>query len=209
MRTRNRRAAAVREVISFWSIIVVVSLVLAALAFLAGKYWIGGLMANSNAGNPAPKITVRTPEELEAAKAGNAENTEPPEKAVVKMEQREPNEGERSEIEQNHPQDGAGLHATEGADAPDASTGGDTQPIAGDGEGRYKLVAGAYRSEANAQKQIDDLAAKGYAATMVPVKREGTTYHRVIVGSYDDREQANRVRDEIAIAGVKVTVSSR
>ncbi|MGE5530734.1 MAG: SPOR domain-containing protein [Bacteroidota bacterium] len=209
MRTRNRRAAAMREVVSFWSIIIVASLFLAALAFLAGKYWIGGLMAKSDAGNPAPKVIVRTPEELEAAKAGNPENTEPPEKAVVKMEQREPNEGERSEIEQNHPQDGAGLNATGGTQSPDVSTGADTQPMAGDGEGRFKLVAGAYRSEENAQKQIDDLAAKGYAATMVPVKREGTTYHRVIVGSYDDREQANRVRDELASAGVKVTVSSR
>jgi septal ring-binding cell division protein DamX len=209
MRTRNRRAAAMREVISFWSIIIVASLFLAMLAFFAGKYWIGGLIARGEAGSPAPKISVRTPEDLEAARAGNAANSEPPEKAVVKIEQREPNEGERSEIEQNHPQDGAGLNATAGSDSPDASTGTDTQPLASDGEGKYKLVAGAYRSEENVQKQIEALAAKGYAATSVPVEREGTTYHRVIVGSYEDREQANRVRDELAAAGVQATVSSR
>lgn len=209
MRTRNRRAAAVREVISFWSIIIVASLFLATLAFFAGKYWIGGLMARNENGNPAPKIIVRTPEDLEAARAGDLENAEPPEKAAVKMEQREPNEGERSEIEQNYPQDGAGLNATKDASSVDASTGTDTKPIVSDGEGKFKLVAGAYRSEANAQKQIDALAGKGYAATVVPVKREGTMYHRVIVGSYEDREQANRVRDELAAAGVQATVSSR
>lgn len=200
MRSRTRRTTQFRDVMSFWSLIIVVSIVLAALAFAAGKYWVGGLIAQQPAAS-APRLDVKTPG---SSAGGEQGKTEPPPQAVVKMEQRAPTDAERSEIEQNNPQDGATLHGAGASDTPDASKGGDAQPMGA--EGKFQVVAGSYRSEENAQRQVDELAAKGFSATVVDLDRDGAIYHRVVVGSFDTQDEAQPLLDQVTAAGVKANI---
>lgn len=199
MRSRSLRNTQPRDIVTFWSLILVVSVILAGIAFVAGKYWVGGLIAKQPVA-AAPRVSVNAPD----AAAGEQSENEAPPKAVVKLEQRAPTDAERSEIEQNNPQDGATLHGATGADTPDASTGTDAQPIAGDG--KLQVVAGSYRSEDNAQRQVDELAAKGFSATIVKLNRDGGLYNRVVVGAFDTQEEAQRLLDEVTAAGVKANI---
>lgn len=54
--------------------------------------------------------------------------------------------------------------------------------------GKYHIVAGAYRIEANADKKISQLAAKGFAAKKIGKNRYGL--HQVIYNSFEDRREA-------------------
>lgn len=201
MRSRKRRTTQAREIISFWSLILAVSIVCAGLAFLAGKYWVGGLIAK-NPATTAPRVSVKAPSDAAAEPTGQSE---PPPKAVVKMEQRAPTDAERSEVEQKYPQDGASLHGATGTDTPDASTGSDTQPIEGDA-GSYQVVAGSYKNEANAQRQVDELSSKGFAATIVELNRDGGVYHRVVVGTFDTRDDAQPLLKQVTDAGISANI---
>lgn len=201
MRSRTRRTTKFRDVANFWGLVVGVSILLAILGFAAGKYWVGGLMAKQPAAT-TPRVTVKTPD---GGAAGEKGESEPPPQAVVKMEQRAPTDAERSEIEQNHPQDGATLHKATGVDTPDASTGGDTRTVAS-ADGKLQVVAGSYKDPANAQRQLEELASKGFSATIIDLNRDGGTYHRVVVGSFDSQDEAQRLLDEVTAAGVKANI---
>lgn len=209
MSSKTRRPNSIRDIATFWGLVVVASVIMAALAFAAGKYWVGGLIAH---GTPtAPQVEVKTPEQTVVPKAEGEEGmTEPPPKAVVKMEQRQPTDAERGEIEQKHPQDGAGLHGATGADTPDTSTGSDSKPLDGsDSSGLYSVKAGSYVDPDNAQRHSDELTAKGYSTEVVTVEVKGKTYHRVMVGPYMDQAEAERVRDELSAAGYEASVKTR
>jgi len=206
MSARNPRLSSIREIAGFWGLVVVVSLVMAAMAFAAGKYWVGGLIAG---GTPAtPRIEVKSPDQAVAPPADGEEGmTEPPPKALVKSEQRQPTEAEKGELEQKYPQDGAALPGEGGADA---SKGGDSKALDGsDGTGSYTVKAGSYLDPDNAQRHADELAAKGYATEIVSIEVKGKTYHRVVVGPYTDQSEAERVRDELNAAGYEASVKSR
>lgn len=214
MRGTQRRSGGIREIITFWSIVLCASVLLCGLAFLGGKYWIGGLMAKSNAQSGLPRVSVQTPEPTDPD-ANNPDQTEPPPSAVVKLQQRAPTDAERTEIEQTHPQDGAGLNQAGQGDESDASTGSDDKPLnggdsdKGDDEAvRYRVVAGSYANRENAQREFDDLTARGYSPTIKRVERNGKTYHRVTVASFRDRQEAERVRDELTAAGKEATVTT-
>ncbi|OAB80191.1 HU domain-containing protein [Cochleicola gelatinilyticus] len=56
--------------------------------------------------------------------------------------------------------------------------------------GSYHIVAGAYRIEANAEKKIRQLAAKGFSAKKIGKNRYGL--HQVVYNSYEDRREALR-----------------
>ena len=54
--------------------------------------------------------------------------------------------------------------------------------------GKYHIVAGAYRIEANAQKKIDQLSAKGFTPKAIGINKYGL--HQVIYSSHEDRLEA-------------------
>lgn len=56
--------------------------------------------------------------------------------------------------------------------------------------GNYHIVAGAYRVEANSNKKIKQLRAKGYKARAIGANRYGL--HEVVYASFDNREDAQR-----------------
>ncbi|MEN8886442.1 MAG: SPOR domain-containing protein [Winogradskyella sp.] len=56
--------------------------------------------------------------------------------------------------------------------------------------GNYHIVAGAYRVEANSNKKIKQLRAKGYKARTIGANRYGL--HEVVYASFDNREDAQR-----------------
>lgn len=54
--------------------------------------------------------------------------------------------------------------------------------------GKYHIVAGAFRVEANAQKKISQLAQKGYTARLIGKNKYGL--HQVVYNTYSDRLEA-------------------
>lgn len=54
--------------------------------------------------------------------------------------------------------------------------------------GNYHIVAGAFRIEANSDKKVEQLKAKGYKARKIGVNRYGL--HEVVYASYSDRVEA-------------------
>jgi cell division protein FtsN len=214
MRSRMRRTNRIRDILIFWSLVTVSAGLLACGGFMAGKHWVGGLIAREKAdGGTTPKIVVQTPDQDSGpGVATDVEMTEPPPKPVVKLQQRDPSEAERSEIEQRYPQDGASLNRA-GSDSPgDASTGSDEKPI-GDGVADrirgYTVVAGSFTDPTNAERELSDLLGRGLSPFIVKVVRDGQAFHRVTLGPYPDRAAAARVRDELQTAGKVATISSR
>lgn len=222
MKRRIHRNTRVGEIVAFWAIILFCSVILAGLGFIAGKYWMGGLMSRNQASQTGPKTLVQSPDDepQEEAEQG-LKRVQPPSEAVVKMKQRAATDAEKSEIEQAYPQDAADLNRREGRDQADDSTGADDKPVtnpapaapkaesAGGSAGRYSVVAGSFLDAANARREVEALAARGHQARVDEVERDGQTFHRVIVGSYDDRSEAEGVRDELRKSGKPATISSR
>lgn len=212
MRSRMRRATRTRDIVIFWTLVLASALILAGLAFLAGKYWVGGLLANSDSSQKAPTVAVKTPDELQEEDLKNQQLTEPPNKASVKMQERAPSEGEKSEIEQTYPQDGADLNKTGAGAGNDSSTGSDNKPLPGegksDGSKRFIVSAGSFSTAANADREMSDLLDRGYSPFIVKVEKDGKTYHRVSIGPYATREEAERVRDDLSAAGKAATVTT-
>lgn len=214
MRRRIRRPTGLIEIAGFWAMIIVISAVLAVLGFLAGKYWVGGLMARSKSAQTGPQVVLKPtePGSEDSSGDGAPPRVEPPSRAVVKLQQRAPTDAERNEIEQMYPQDAADLHEKGGAEKGDDSTGSDTKPLGADGAGdgqRYAVVTGSYRQLANARREVERLADQGFEATIEKTTREGETYHRVVAGVYRDRVEAEATREQLAAAGHEASLSTR
>jgi len=217
MRRRLHRTTRLGDIALFWSLTVLCALILSVLAFAAGKYWVGGLMTRSASTQTAPQVVVKTPQENQADNTPDAnqgpERVEPPSQAVVKMQPRAPTDAERNEIEQQYPQDAAGLHKAGGQDQGDASTGADDKPLgdqsAGGASGRYAVTAGSFADAANAQRVVEELKNEGYDPHIVKITRNGRTLQRVIAGRYDDRAKAEEVCDQLNSEGREATVSTR
>jgi len=71
----------------------------------------------------------------------------------------------------------------------------DTPPPAEEaGDSTYKVQAGLYISEDNAQDMAQDLQDNGYDATVVQVENDdGKTYYRVQAGAFNDKDNAENV----------------
>lgn len=71
----------------------------------------------------------------------------------------------------------------------------------------FVLQAGYFGSEANAQKCITDMRAKGCGAYVIKTNiKDGVTYYRVISTSFASEVEANTKMSEATKAGAKVTV---
>jgi cell division protein FtsN len=216
MRSRIRHSSRFGEVVTFWAIIVACSLLLSALSFVAAKYWVGGLMARSKTAQSGPQLVLKTPDDApdDEVTDGEGERVDPPSQAVVKMQQRAPTDGEKSEVEQQFPQDAADLHKAGDQDATDDSTGGDDKPLddtaaSGSAGQQYSVVASSFRDEANARRAASELEGRGYSPRLVEVVRDGQTFHRVVVASFADRAEAEKMRDRLKSEGTAATVMTR
>jgi len=89
---------------------------------------------------------------------------------------------ERIELNDNSP----------AADVPEVNTPVET------GDGVYKIQAGLYLSEDNAQQQAEDLSTDGYDATVVKVENPGgETYYRVQAGAFSNPDNAENMADDL------------
>lgn len=229
MRSRTRRSTTGRDLAVWWGMVLLVSAILCAAGFAAGKYWVGGLLKRGEVDTGAPRIVVETEEgENRAGQGSDPGAKAPPEDAQVNLSERAPSEAEREEIEQRHPQDGAQLSADEDtANKPDESVGSDTKPLpaaetkpdtggsttpaaAGGGEGgSFRVVTGSFSDPANAQRELDSLAAKGFNPRIVKINRDGKVFHRVVVGSFDSRQGAEQLRDKLKQEGTSAAITSQ
>jgi DedD protein len=214
MKRRLNRTTRLRDIITFWALIAVCAVILFVLTFMAGKYWVGGLMARSHSTQTTPQVVLNTPGEGDDAKGPDGEQgperVEPPSNAVVKVQQRAPTDAEKNEIEQQYPQDAAGLHQAGGKDPDDESTGADDKPLGdaegADSQGRYLVAAGAYADPVNAQRVLDTLRNLGYSAHLVEIERKGQTLQRVVAGRYAERARAEEVQAQLQSQGQEATV---
>jgi cell division protein FtsN len=219
MRSRMHRSSRIGEIVTFWAIIAVCSLLLSGLTFVAAKYWVGGLMARSKTAQSGPQLVLKTPDEQPDEQSDTqSERVDPPSQAVVKVQQRAPTDAEKSEIEQAYPQDAAALQAGGDQSKADDSTGSDEKPVdganatdaaKGGSDGGYSVVASSYRDEANARREAASLEGRGYKARIVAVTRDGQTFHRVVVGNFDNRADAEKMRDRLKDEGTTAAVVSR
>jgi cell division septation protein DedD len=213
--------------------VLLVSVVLCAAGFAAGKYWVGGLLKRGEVDTGAPRIVVETEEgENRAGQGSDPAAKAPPEDAQVSLSERAASEAEREDIEQRHPQDGAQLSAEEdAANKPDESVGSDTKPLpaaetkpekkdtpggaaapaaTGGGEGgSFRVVTGSFSDSANAQRELDSLAAKGFNPRIVKINRDGKVFHRVVVGTFDTRQGAEQLRDKLKQEGTSAAITSQ
>jgi len=67
-------------------------------------------------------------------------------------------------------------------------------------KGALRIQAGAYSSQANAQRAVSQLASVG-PATIEPMQREGGTLYRVVMPAPADEAEAYAVRDKVAGIG--------
>ena len=218
MSRSTRRANGPAQILSYWAIVVIVSVVLGGGAFAVGKYLVGGMVKGSNTDAGAPKVVAQAPEGEAPAETA----TPPPAKAEVKVTPRPATEAERNDLELTQPQDGAQLNQDAGTStAPDSSVGDDSKPVtssddeeaappatatAGKG-GAYTVVAGSFADAANADREVSRLMGQGYTAYIVKVKRDGKTFHRVCVGSFAEAKAAQRLRDKLREDGTEASIA--
>lgn len=217
----TRRGNGPAQILSYWAIVVVVSLLLGGGAFAVGKYYIGSMVKGSNVDAGAPKVIAQT---TDGHTVGESEGPAP-EKAEVRVTQRAATDAERTDLEVSQPQDGAEQNQeTNTASAPDTSVGDDKQPVTDTGSqadeaqtaakpdhtgsgGAYSVVAGSFADPANADKEVSRLMGQGYTPYVVKVKRDGKTFHRVCVGSFADAKAAQRLRDKLREAGTEASIA--
>jgi hypothetical protein len=71
----------------------------------------------------------------------------------------------------------------------------------------YVLQAGYFGSEANAQKLVNDLIAKGYEKYMIKTTvQNGTTFYRVVSPGYTTEAEAAQVVEALSGSGIKATI---
>jgi cell division septation protein DedD len=82
-----------------------------------------------------------------------------------------------------------------------------TPPAAGPVGPHYTVQVGVFVEADNAESLRDDLANRGYHASVKTADSEGTKTHRVRVGSYLTREEAERASREMASQGYQVIIT--
>ena len=71
----------------------------------------------------------------------------------------------------------------------------------------YVIQAGYFGSEANAQKMLGDLKAKGFSSFEInEEQKEGATFYRIISKKYAEEAAANVEQQKMNAAGIKVSV---
>lgn len=79
-------------------------------------------------------------------------------------------------------------------------------PPAGDGDQRFVLQAGSFRSAADADQMKAQLALLGAVANVQTVNVDGETWHRVRVGPVQGARAADQLRRQLQDNGIDVLV---
>ncbi|WLR49496.1 SPOR domain-containing protein [Halobacillus litoralis] len=66
----------------------------------------------------------------------------------------------------------------------------------------YRVIAGSFRNRANAQQQIETLAAQGFTGIIVPTTISGSTYYRVQTGAFSNEENAKEQVERLKRIGI-------
>lgn len=71
----------------------------------------------------------------------------------------------------------------------------------------FVLQAGYFGSEANAQKLVNELTAKGYEKYLIKTAlQNGTTYYRVVSPGFSSEAEAAKVVEALSGSGIKATI---
>ncbi len=188
--------------VSFWLIVGLICVVGGALAYQAGRYWVTDLISDVQVDTGQIQLPSQGTEG--SPPAGRASH-EAPGTAEVTVEEREPTEAEKREIElrtlereaaRQEPQDGAELNER-------------IAVAAVEDEGDWMVVAGSFLQKANADRAADKLSRKGYAPFITEFEKDGLKYRRVTVAIFRDREEAGELVSRLAEEGITATVVKR
>jgi len=203
----------IMEGLRFWAVVMVICAVVGLAFYAIGRRYVGSHLHEMKVQQGAPEITPMDDSNTQAAQ----QSAEPPEKAVVTMQEREPTPRERREAEQElsneGPQDGAELHSAEAA-APGnqttASSHGEESPEGGAGSaaGEFVVSAGSFANSENASDLVTRLAGMGYHPYVTHIDRDGVSYSRVNVASFQSRDEANKLADKLRSSGLDARVYS-
>ncbi|HKP79613.1 MAG TPA: SPOR domain-containing protein, partial [Phenylobacterium sp.] len=92
------------------------------------------------------------------------------------------------------------ITGSEISSTPIAGQGVTATPSAATLGGGLRIQAGAFSSQANAQRAVDQLSAAGMAS-IEPLQREGVTLYRVVMPAPADEAAAYALRDRVAQIG--------
>ena len=206
--------------LKFWTVVAILCAIVGTAAFYFGRDYVGEHLHEMEVHQRAPEIKPQTGPPTLAEDEDTSTN--PPVQPVVTVQEREPTSREerkaRRELEE--PQDGAELNAARAAEqeqddtaaesGTDAAGDEETQAEEADsgGEDGYVVVAGSFADEANAEKQVQRLADRGYQPFITTQEKNGITYRRVNVGMFASREEADGVREKLTSQGFDAAVWS-
>ncbi len=196
------------ESLRFWAIVTVICGIVFFAAYIFGKDWLGTRLREMEIRQGAPEISPDV--SLQQPTGGEDAHPEPPEKAVVVIEEREPSARERREVEREieaqQPQDGAQLHKAEEkarSEKPQEES-APQEPSASPvpaGTGGYVVTAGSFADEGNARRVLAGLAQQGYQPFLTTVQSEGMTFQRVNVVVCRTRAEAVKIQNTLKAQG--------
>jgi cell division septation protein DedD len=216
--------ASPRESLAFWLVVLLIATVVGLLSYRVGRDWLGKRMAGLATSGGAPRIIAQSSSDLDPDAQAEAE-AKAPKKAEASLEDREPTEGEKRQLEADgsleEPQDGAqaNARAADAADGgePAAAADGEKAADTGDdlsdaerprGGGKLVVVAGSYADRANAERVMRKLADRGYQPYLETVRKGGKAYQRVNVATVESRSEAEDLQAELAGEGVEASIST-
>jgi len=201
--------------LKFWTVVAVLCAIVGTGMYYFGRDYVGRHLHEMEVEHRAPEIRPQPGAPALADDVDTSAN--PPVEPLVTVREREPTSREerRARRELEEPQDGAQLNAAREAEAEDDDTGEQPDEAAEPerdqeraGEGGFVVVAGSFADEANAERQVQRLAERGYQPFITTQVRDGITYRRVNVGMFESREEAENVREKLSSQGFDAAVWS-
>ena len=200
-RRRKKEPSTAASVLKFWATTFVIAGVCAVGSYHFGKHVVGEALRKDDSSKTRPRFAVQTREEP----AEEIED-EPPAKAEITVEPREPTERELAEARRAEAEAKAAekARATETEDAAETD---EREPAAEAGRNtRYVVRAGAYTQPERARAMIERLAQSGYQPYITEVVIGGESFQRVNVASLSTKEAAEQLKSQLEASGYEATV---
>jgi len=103
-RTTHREPLTPRQqTLLYWGIVLALCLIAGGTSFAGGKYWLGKMLRDVEARTPKSALPAKpvADDTSSTAEKAAAEEQAPPDKPVVRIEAREPTEGEKTDAAQS------------------------------------------------------------------------------------------------------------
>ena len=190
------------SVLKFWATTFVIAGVCAAGSYHLGRHVVGEALRKDDSSKTRPRFAVQTREEP----AEDIEE-EPPVKAEVTVEPREPTERELAEARRAEA-DAKAAEEARAAESEDVSETDEREPPAEAGrDARYVVRAGSYTQAERARAMVERLAQSGYQPYVTEAVIAGESFHRVNVASLSTRAAAEQLREQLRASGYEATVA--